>query len=613
MLKFALRAFPLALALCLALPALTPSVRADAPKPVITKLDDLPRHTYPIEKLPSELISDENAFNVLAAADQKDVQADLDHYDIQDRTTLQRFEGTLMNLALLRGDYATARTLLAKVRELEEKPALKLTTGLTSESYMDAKEHPADSFTANFQEILAKHVAALPWSDVQSELRETLTSYEIRSPALVIGNVKNHFDPAAARTHSISADVAATLVGARAQLQIFLPLKAQIVAAISKTVDAHRVAVKDLWTQRLVTLTPADHASPVLVGIWDSGSDPSVYQSILYTDANGNHGFAYDVHSNPEKELLMPLGDATTRLPENLGRLKGFEDLEAGVDSPEADSVKQYMSTLKQDQVKQTLEDLNMTGDFAHGTHVAGIATAGNPYAKLVVGRITFDYHTIPETPTIAQAKKDAAASIQQADYFRDHHVRVVNMSWGGSLRSVEDALEQNGAGGNAEERAKLARQIFDIGRDALQQALKNAPNVLFVVAAGNDNNNVKFDEFIPSEFQLPNMITVGAVDSAGSETSFSSFGPMVNVHANGYEVESYVPGGKRMNLSGTSMAAPQVTNLAGKLFALDPNLTVAQCKQLILDGCERTGRVNLISETKSIDLLHKEQADHQL
>jgi subtilisin family serine protease len=186
-------------------------------------------------------------------------------------------------------------------------------------------------------------------------------------------------------------------------------------------------------------------------------------------------------------------------------------------------------------------------------------------------------------------------------------------MSWGGSLRSVEDALEQNGAGGNAEERAKLARQIFDIGRDALQQALKNAPNVLFVVAAGNDNNNVKFDEFIPSEFQLPNMITVGAVDSAGSETSFSSFGPMVNVHANGYEVESYVPGGKRMNLSGTSMAAPQVTNLAGKLFALDPNLTVAQCKQLILDGCERTGRVNLISETKSIDLLHKEQADHQL
>jgi len=244
-----------------------------------------------------------------------------------------------------------------------------------------------------------------------------------------------------------------------------------------------------------------------------------------------------------------------------------------------------------------------------HGTHVAGIATAGNPYAQLVVGRITFDYHIIPEVPTIEQAHKDAAMYRSAVGYFKAHGVRVVNMSWGGSLKDYESALEENGAGGNAEARKKLARQLFEISTAGLLEALKGAPDILFVVAAGNSNDDVKFDEFVPSSFQLPNMITVGAVDQAGEETSFSSFGPTVNVHANGFEVESYVPGGRRLKLSGTSMASPEVTNLAAKLFALDPALSPVQAKQLILAGCDRHGRVNLISEVKSIALLRAEMA----
>jgi subtilisin family serine protease len=250
------------------------------------------------------------------------------------------------------------------------------------------------------------------------------------------------------------------------------------------------------------------------------------------------------------------------------------------------------------------MEGLEMIAQYAHGTHVTGIATAGNPYAQIVVGRITFDYRMVPELPTVELARKDAGMYKIAVGYFRDHGVRVVNMSWGGSLKDVEDALEANGAGGDAESRKKLARQIYDIGAKGLREALESAPGILFVVAAGNSNDNVKFDEMAPSSFQLPNMISVGAVDEAGEETSFSSFGPMVNVHANGYEVESDIPGGKRVKLSGTSMASPEVTNLAGKLFALDPSLTPEEAKALIVDGCDRNGRVNLVSEVKSIALL---------
>ena len=39
--------------------------------------------------------------------------------------------------------------------------------------------------------------------------------------------------------------------------------------------------------------------------------------------------------------------------------------------------------------------------------------------------------------------------------------------------------------------RQKSAREIFDITRDALFTAIKNAPEILFVAAAGNSDNNV--------------------------------------------------------------------------------------------------------------------------
>ena len=71
-----------------------------------------------------------------------------------------------------------------------------------------------------------------------------------------------------------------------------------------------------------------------------------------------------------------------------------------------------------------------------------------------------------------------------------------------------------------------------------------------------------------------------------------------------GFEVDSVLPGGARVKFSGTSMASPQVANLAAKLFALDPDLTVARVREVILKGAERQGRVNLIHPRKSAELL---------
>jgi subtilisin family serine protease len=136
------------------------------------------------------------------------------------------------------------------------------------------------------------------------------------------------------------------------------------------------------------------------------------------------------------------------------------------------------------------------------------------------------------------------------------------------------------------------------------------APDTLFVTAAGNSDSDAGFLEDVPPSLELPNLITVGATNQAGDATSFTSYGKTVIVYANGYHVESFIPGGKKVKFSGTSMAAPQVTNLAAKLFATDPSLTAERAKQLIVSGStpSEDGKRKLINEKRSLQLT-KEKA----
>ena len=112
---------------------------------------------------------------------------------------------------------------------------------------------------------------------------------------------------------------------------------------------------------------------------------------------------------------------------------------------------------------------------------------------------------------------------------------------------------------------------------------------------------------------ELPNLITVGATNQAGDATTFTSYGKTVVIYADGFHVGSYIPGGRRVRFSGTSMASPAVANLAAKLFAVDPTLTPEEAKGLILDGAASSedGRRKLMNEKRSVELarLSREKA----
>jgi subtilisin family serine protease len=287
--------------------------------------------------------------------------------------------------------------------------------------------------------------------------------------------------------------------------------------------------------------------------------------------------------------------------------------LQANIDSPEATELKKFLSTLKPDEYKSTIEEINLTGNWMHGTHVAGIAVAGNPYARIVVARIEFG-HTLRPDPCPSQelAERDARNMQTYVDFMKKNGVRVVNMSWGGSVKDFEGDLELCGIGKTPEERKSMARKYFDLQKNALAKAFASAPDILFVAAAGNANSDSTFAEAIPAAIDAPNLLTVGAVDKAGDEASFTSYGPTVAVHANGYQVESVIPGGEKLAESGTSMASPQVANLAGKILAVNPRLLPKDVIAIIRDTAEKTadGRRTLVNPKKAVDSAQKHVAN---
>jgi subtilisin family serine protease len=570
-----------------------------AQKVVVTKASQLPSRTYTLAKRPSELLVGPLA-DVLGLADQleQDVQADLDKFDIQDAATLRDKLGQLVVVALLRGRWSEVPALTARVRVLQDKPGTKATSGVVSDAMANFKAQSRDD--AWLSADVAQRFGAMNWLEAQDSIKETKGKFELVSGALIIGSFKISMDVIAKNAENgVPQDVVNAIVSARVMRDLLLPHKAAIVAGLDQVVKANTqtAAKPDLWSPRLVALPAGLDAKSVIVAVWDSGVDLALFRT------GAEKGIAFDSANKPTDTLLRPLGESQARLPQLKTMVSGFMDMSAALDTEAARKVKLTMAELKADEVKVFREDLSNIGSYMHGTHVAGIATAGNPYASVYAVSMLWDHRTEPTLPSIESAKLVAANYRLIADKLKGAGVRVVNMSWRYSPKNYESALAWHNVGKTSEERKALALQIFTIESDALREAIASAPNILFVAGSGNEDNSADFESYIPAGLQLPNLITVGAVDASGGETSFSSFGKTVQVHANGFQVESLVPGGDKMKLSGTSMAAPQVTNLAAKLWAVKPELTVEQVKQFIVEGAEHNGRVNWINPKKSLRL----------
>jgi hypothetical protein len=585
-------------------------------KKKVSNQSDLPRFTYPLTGSASDLVqADPATFNAFAAKVKADLDSIFRDYDIEDKATLRSLLSARVNLQQAAGENQLALGTIGSLLKLSEKPTDSLETRVAIKPELQAAIEtnstggPAfeQAYLKDFREALDELPLNVGW-DMARDVIAGLARY---NRAVLVGYVKGDFDPAVQKSGVLDNRQAWALIRTRNTLLIEIPLREAILGTLRQYIAVHKAQRTDIWQAREVTFAPDQKLTPVAVAIWDTGVDVSLFPNQLFSDphptASGNHGLAFDDSGNPSTSWLFPLTADQQRLyPDLLAEDKGMQDLRDGIDSPEAEDVPRRAGARTSDQIRELVRLEPVFDEYEHGTHVAGIAARGNPAVRLVVARFNDSISHLPFQPTPEYAHRMATDFQQMSDYFRTRNVRVVNMSWADDPREFEAWLSNTGAGADPVERKRRAAELFAIWRDGVETAIRSAPNTLFVCVAGNDNRDTGFSQDVPASLHLPNLITVGAVNAAGMETDFTSYGDTVVVYANGYDVESYVPGGSRMKKSGTSMASPNVANLAAKLIALDPSLTPVQVIELIKKGATASedGRLHLIDAKASVALL---------
>ncbi|MFY9985338.1 MAG: S8 family serine peptidase [Chthoniobacterales bacterium] len=594
---------------------------ADQAKKEVHSQADLPRVSYPFKGAISTLLqADDSTFDSTTSQAIAEIDSLLAEYDIQDNATLIEILTAKLSVQELKRDAAGGLETIAKLRELQSKPDLKLTVGLFDEAILKAQQSVSSTQGDEYQKKVKSNyqeaVNALPWDTVQDVMKSARSMSGLISEPLILGRAERDIQPQIDQSGAIPRDAMYQVLEYRADLRTKLPLKSVRVSVLKSYVAAHDTEKPDIWAARDVTLASSDRPQKVLVGVWDTGVDPTVYPGKTYTYANPGpypaQGLAFTDDGYPSNSALYPLTpERKKQYPEASDSLEARADLQAGIETPVTDTFKERLAKMSSDDVKSLFEQQSFFGGFAHGTHVAGIALRGNPAAKLVVFRfndnLSDELHFPPSTD---YARRMAANFKLIGEFCAQHKVRVVNLSWGDQPSEFEEWLSRTKANQTPEERKQEALALFAIWKQAIIDAMQAAPGTLFVTAAGNSDSDAGFLEDVPASLELPNLITVGATNQAGDATSFTSYGKTVVVYASGYHVESFIPGGKKVRLSGTSMAAPQVTNLAGKLFAVDPALTPEKAKELILAGATLSddGKRKLIDEKRTLELVKEKR-----
>jgi hypothetical protein len=594
-----------------------------AQKKVIQSASDIPPVVIELPGKPSELVVNGGAgFDAVKDKVEAHAEGVLRDYDIKDATTAKQMRGVLLQVALVENRWDDVIRLSEEIRALEDKPAAKATAGLLTGAYARAAKavgEDSSQFKDRFKAEFERAVAALDWTLTQDTLQAMRGQFQLMSREVMIGGLQGALDAnAAAQGNKVGLPMAAGVVGARRTLTDMLPLKDTVFEVLNKRVMAEATVKEDLWSRRLVALQPGEVKQPVVIAVWDGGFDPKVFGNQLWKNArevaNGRdddgNGFVDDVHGiafDPEWKRAsgdlrpMPAEDLAD-IGNTLKLVKGSLDLQAAVDSPEASALRQKIGALKAAEVMPFQLQMGRVGLYLHGTATGYTSAEGNPGARLLNSRFDYKIQAVPEPMDEQMAQNMAAYVRDTVDYHKKNGVRVVNMSWritepqiAATLASVEP---------DPEKRKVRARAIFDTVNKALEESFRSAPEILFVAGAGNEDEDVDFVRSFPAGINLPNVVTVGAVDVALQPASFTSYGKSIDLYANGFEVPSKVPGGMPINISGTSLAAPQVTNLAGKILAINPRLTAAQVRAIIEETAteEGTRKLKVINPAAALE-----------
>lgn len=225
------------------------------------------------------------------------------------------------------------------------------------------------------------------------------------------------------------------------------------------------------------------------------------------------------------------------------------------------------------------------TAIYGHGTHVAGIigsvinnntGIAGIvPSADLVsfkaLGR------RLQGTTTYT---KSIAAFVEAVDFAQENNIHLMNCSFGGTSPS-----------------------------EAEKQAMLQANDILFVIAAGNSGNDLEESPTYPACYYHSNSLVVANVDSNGNLDRSSNYGGPTDIAAPGTNIISTMPYDRYEYMSGTSMATPFVTGTCSLVWAQNPSLTPEEVKSYVTNSVNVTTLDSLLNTTLSGGMLNAYKA----
>ncbi len=199
--------------------------------------------------------------------------------------------------------------------------------------------------------------------------------------------------------------------------------------------------------------------------------------------------------------------------------------------------------------------------DNMHGTHVAGTIAAKANNATGVAG-VAFN-----STLSICKALYTAAGTGLTSDvancinWTHTRGAKVISMSLGGG------------------DSATLKNAVANAWKSGA------ATGSVLVAAAGNDG-----DSTLNYPAAYPEVVSVAATDHNDARASFSNANADVEIAAPGVNVLSTIPGGLYAELSGTSMATPHVSGVAGVLRQLFPADTAAGIRSRLTSTVDDLG-----------------------
>ena len=275
----------------------------------------------------------------------------------------------------------------------------------------------------------------------------------------------------------------------------------------------------------------------------------------------------------------------------------------------------EYLNIVNSDEFSDSvLDDITYASSVDHGTHVAGII--GASHSSDVRGVI--DNANIYSYCGINLSTSYWIANL--CDMIINNNVKAVNISMAyNSYINISASLGCE----NAIEHIENEQKLFS---DLLSNMIENGNEFVICTAAGNDGYASVYRTFgsyfsygdkkilnkidilgifdtepdyvdakysfmmsnAPDDAVRDRIITVGSVDSYYNYSLFSNCGS-VDIAAPGEKIYSTVPNNEYVRYSGTSMATPFVTGTAAMIFSLDPDLTGAEVKNIIISSATNT------------------------